>query len=88
MGPDRKPYFAVGRGNKSCIIADFNGRTKDLHIPGAYKGKISAKGFKVWAKEVIRIEFLKFKVGSFYKVGSVVSVQNMPLLLNNKFQAI
>ena len=80
MGPDRKPYFTVGRGNKSCIIADFDGRTENFHIPGTHKSKISAKGFKMGAKEVIRIEFLKFKVGSFYKVGSVVSVQNMPPL--------
>ena len=29
------------------------------------------------SKEVIRIEFLKFKIGSFYKVGSMVSVQDM-----------
>jgi len=31
----------------------------------------------MWAKEMIRIEFFKFKIGSFHKVGSVVSVQNI-----------
>ena len=31
----------------------------------------------MWTEEVIRIEFLKFKVGFFYKVGSMVSVQDM-----------
>jgi len=34
----------------------------------------------MWTEEAIRIEFLKFKVGFFYKVGSVVSVQDMPPL--------
>jgi len=75
VGPDGKIDLHMGRGNYIGIIAKFNWRSKDLHMPGLYKSKAFSKGFEMGTQEVINIELLKFQKCLFYEIRTMISSQ-------------